>query len=341
MSGNYGWGGRDRADDFSRQSNGNTTSNKGFTRAHTPYHDSFQQSDLSRASRIANSGSPRMTKGIQSNVDLSPRKAQKTSRKNVLIISLDTTGSMGRWRDEIFQRLPLLYKEAQGFLGDDLEILFIGFGDTQMGDPFEVCPLGEGPKLDEYISVLTKQSSGGGNGVESSELPALYVHQLLDTTDAKAVYFFTITDEGFYPELRQSDVDGLLGLRLIDELKQSKNIFKTLKRRMSTFTIWAETDCYNSTINERNKLSWEEAVGGENVVMLNDSRRIVDVILGVVAKTSGQYKKFTTNLNTRQGGTVYGDENIDTVHKSLCNVPAPPDAPNQDKAKTRSLLDIV
>jgi len=339
MSGNYGWGGRDRAADFTRGTRGDNWSNSGFSRAHRRYDDG-PTPDWSRADSLANrAGNPssvRMTHGAQNSVDLSAHKQQTTSKNNVIVVAMDTTGSMGQWREEIFNRLALLFKEAQGYLGESLEVLFIGFGDVPLGDPFEVAPLGNGPILDTYIDALTHESYGGGNKKESSELAALYVHQLLDTSSAQSAFFFIITDEGFYnpPEA----VKNALGIDLPAEMGNMKTVFHALKCRMGVYTIFAETNSYYESNAKRMRTQWEKALSKENIVPLDDGRRIVDVMLGVIAKVTGQYGQFSKSLQSRQGGTQHGDENIDTVHQSLSLVQGTPSA-SSVKARTRSLLD--
>ncbi|MBU1032615.1 hypothetical protein KJ937_01645 [Patescibacteria group bacterium] len=353
MSGNYGWGGNDRSPSYAPRTRygGGGGNSGGFTRAHSAY-DHDDEPDYSRADSLANqAGNPKsvaMTRGASvarsaagsvacSNVDLSADKAQKTTADNVIIVAADSTASMGEWRDEIYKRLALLFKEAQGLLGESLEILFIGFGDYQAcDDPFEVAPLGSGPVLDEYIDALTKKSAGGGNAVESSELTALYVHSLLDTSSAKSVYFFVITDEGFYRDFSERAVGDVLGLDLPAELNP-KATFRALKRRMGVYSILPQTDSYRNEDGIQEQ--WKETLGEENVVPLDDRRRVVDVILGAIAKVTGQYAKFTQALHSRQGGTQFGTVNIQTVHNSLSMVKGAPQAPTT-KAGTVSLLNV-
>ncbi|PIR94082.1 hypothetical protein COT97_03280 [Candidatus Falkowbacteria bacterium CG10_big_fil_rev_8_21_14_0_10_39_11] len=342
MSGNYGWGGRDRPsrsdDSYSRSSY-----NSGFSRARTPYQDSGV--DYSRADQIANrAGNPSSVNMSQAanrksgKVDLSLRKAQKATKQNVIIVANDTTGSMGYWRAEIAKRLALMFNEAQGFLGESLEILFIGFGDVPEGDPIEATPFGSGPILSEYINSLTRQSMGYNNAIESPDLAAMYVHSLVDTSEAKNVYFFIITDEGFYPNVSPSNIDAIMGVRLPSELTKSADVFKRLKARMGVFTILAQTGCYSDSQRRVIKSQWEDALTAENVVPLDDARRVVDVMLGVIAKTTGQFTKFSTDLSKRQGGTQYGSENIQNVLQSISMVRGAPTSPKPPNSQ--SLADM-
>jgi hypothetical protein len=333
MSGNYGWGGRDRSDDYSTPYSGG-----GFTSARTPY---ATPADYSRPAPSRSATSLRMTAGpskVLGDAELSPRKHIKTTKDNVIIVSLDRTGSMGEWRHEIFTRLALLFKEAQKYLGESLEIVFMGFGDgPACGDDFHVAPSGCGPELDDYLVSLDQHASGGGNYIESAELPAYYVSQQIDTTAAKSVFFFTITDEGFYQTVNEEEIDGVLGLRMPPEKVNAAQVFQSLKTRMNVFLIKAETGCYDVIINKMNDKQWKDAVGDDCFVALDDHRRVVDVMLGVIAKVRGQMDQFSKDLMDRQGSTHYGSVNIATVSRSISMVKGAPASPSI-KAGTKSLL---
>jgi len=336
MSGNYGWGGRDRSDDYSSTSG----SVGGFSSARTPYAGgSHNYGGAAAPNPSLGQASLRMTRVPGVAVDLSPRKHIKTTKDNVLLVSLDRTGSLNAWHAEIVQRLALLYKEAQKYLGDSLEIVFMGYGDAQLcGDKFEVAPTGSGQELDGYITALDTPANGGGNSIESAELPAYYVANQIDTTDAKSVFFFTITDEGFYPEVCRADVDAVLGLRSPQEAINSAGVFRSLKPRMNTYVIMARTGSQYPTQERVIDAQWKDALGDDCFVPLDDSRRVVDVMLGVIAKVRGQFAQFSQDLNKRQGGTAYGNVNISTVQQSISMVTGAPSAPSV-KAGTQSLLN--
>ncbi len=345
MSGNHGWGGNDRADDFSPRQN------DGFSQAHKPYsQQNYDPDRFSNASKQLNNRSVHMTAGPSvaqaalsqiapamsrlSPVDTNPRRKQVTTKKNVIIVSVDRTGSMGPWTKEILDRCAVLYKEAQKYLGEDLEILFTSFGDyPATRDEFLVAPLGHGPELDTYLKVLNADADGGGNGVESSDMAAMYCLEMLDTSSAQNVFFFTVTDEGFYPEKRHSE--DYLGCKTSPELRDMIAVYRALKIRMNVFTIFGATATGRGYGNA-NK-SWEETLGDDHVVPLDDGRRVVDVMLGVVAKITNQFDQFSVHLDMRQGGTQFGAVNQKTVFNALSRVAGAPQAPIV-KAGTRSLM---
>lgn len=347
MSGNNGWGGNDRDYDYSPR-----TVDDGFSKAHKPYQNSDPDYDsansrvnksrvnLTAGPSVANAqlsqlaASPAMSQALP-RVNLSARRKQVTTKKNVIIVAVDRTGSMGQWTQEILDRCAVLYKEAQKYLGEDLEILFTSFGDyPATRDEFLVAPLGHGPELDTYLKVLDAGADGGGNGVESSDMAAMYCLEMLDTSSAQNVFFFTVTDEGFYTDKRHAE--GYIGCNSSPELKDMLAVYRALKVRMNIFTIFGATATGRGYGNA-NK-SWEEALGDGHVVPLDDSRRVVDVMLGVIAKVTGQFQDFSIHLGQRQGThTQFGAVNQKTVLGALSHVVGAPQEPNV-KAGTRSLM---
>lgn len=333
MSGNYGWGGGDRNRDFDPP-----------PRRDTGYSDDFGRAQRAYQNRPSNTYTPppdpapsRMSHQVSAgaNVDLSARKRQATKAKNVIILTQDTSGSVGPWREEIFKRLALLHGEARKLLGDSVEILLIGVGDVRKcNDPFEVAPLGDGPVLDRYINALTHESAGGGNDMESTELPAVYVDQMVDTSTAQRVFYFTITDEGFYPTVATDEVERHLGITLSGTL-ESALIFRRLTQRMEVIAVLAETTTFRD--NPAIEAQWRETLGADGLTRLSDGRRIVDVIIGAIAKVTGQYEQFSQALNTRQGGTRYGQENIANVHSALSALRGAPSKPAARGRGTRAL----
>lgn len=336
MSGNIGWSGGNRTDDFTSDDD-----SPGFSHASRAYASPASSTApprdfppppstplLSRAFTDSAPQSPPVS------VDLSVTKRQKTTAKNVVIIAIDISDSVGSWREELFDRLALFFTEAQKYLGESLEVMFIGFDDVPKGAGLEVTPLGAGRILDTFLLSMNKDGYGYGNGIESADLAAWHVHQLLDTSDAQNVFFFTITDEGFYdliggnhPRSRQ-----LFSAACSIGRLPTKDIYDDLRRRMKVLTIFAKTPCESYSDEEKRRMlaQWEGAIGCENVLTLHDARRVVDVMLGAIAIMNGQGQRFSRALRSRQAGTQYTEENISTVEFSLSRLRVP-------KTPTRAL----
>lgn len=242
----------------------------------------------------------------------------KSTASNVIIVVQDVTQSMSTWPLEIWNRLPTLFIEACQYFGsEDLEILFIVHGDARTDNfPIQISRFAKGKELDDILLSFYMKCGGGGQGDESQELVAYYLLKQVDTSSAQNVYTFFITDEAACDAVDPNHVKEHLGLTIDQQFVQTKNIFDVLRSRGKIFTILCETkNSYYDPQHIRN--SWESYVGKEGIIPLNDSRRVVDVMLGAIAKLTGQFAQFTHNLTSRQVGTRHGNENIQIVQNSL------------------------
>jgi len=284
----------------------------------------------------------------KTNVYPDARHSLKSTASNVIIVVQDVTRSMNRWPDEIFKRLPLLYHETCDYLGisnpttqtsDDLEILFIAHGDARTDSyPLQVAPaFGKGPELDDYLASFYTDCGGGGQGSESQELVAYYLLKQVDTTSANNVYTFFITDEAACDQVDSTLVYDHFGLNMDRELFNTKTIFESLQRRGKVFTILCDTSNYDYDKNDI-KNSWENLVGKNNILPLNDSRRVVDTMLGSIAKLTGNIDTFSKNLMSRQQGSKYQDVNIAEVNKSISLIGNGPGTPSTPKKTKKSLI---
>ncbi len=257
-----------------------------------------------------------ITTPINNNYPEAKHKLVSTAA-NVVIIVMDVTGSMQDWPVEIFKRLPTLYIEACDYISsDDLEILFCAHGDAAKRDlhPIQVARFGKGQELDDILSSFYMKCAGGGNGKESHELMAYYLLKQVDTSSAQNVYTFFITDEPPFETIDKSLAFQHLGLQLESAYSETAIVFNALKTKMQLFGILCESGSYQSDPIIK---QWKKYLGQENVIHLDDHRRVVDVLLGVMAKLNDQSELFTSNLTKRQKGTKYADVNVQTVQKSI------------------------
>lgn len=272
------------------------------------------------------------------------KHALTSTARNVLIVVTDVTGSMGENPAEIFLRLPLMYEQAALLLGSrDLEILFVAHGDARTDQhAVQVTRFGAGPELDPLLASFSLSCGGGGQGSETPELVAYYLLRQVDTSSAQNVYVWFITDEAGCERLDPSMVKHWLDLDLASDHQEARTVFTLLRRKTHTFVILLNTDCYRDQPDKYNKIRpyWERMLGGvESVVPLDDTRRIVDVMLGTIAVMTGQLALFTGALKSRQLPTQHGSHNVATVLQSIALVGrGTPSSPYMLPAKTRPLL---
>lgn len=241
----------------------------------------------------------------------------ESSAPNVLIVIMDATGSMKQWPGEIFKRLPLLHADAVRYLGGgDVEILFIVMGDAKTdARPIQVGRFGRGPELDGILAAFDLRSChGGGNGGESHELAAAYVHAKVDVSSARNVHTFFITDEPPFSHVDANECRTHLGFDPHAELRSTDALFAALRRRMHVHAVLCETGTYDPAPIEAR---WRKLLGEEGVLPQNDHRRVVDVMLATLAAVTGQIDRFTQDLRSRQLGTPHGVQNIQSVLASI------------------------
>lgn len=250
------------------------------------------------------------------------RHEVKSQAEVVIIVSQDVTGSMGEWPDEIFRRLPLLHKEACEYFGtQSLEILFIAHGDARTDNcALQVARFGAGPELDGILASFDRNCGGGGQATESHELVAYYLLKRTDVTSARQVYAFFLTDEAACADVSPRLVRQEMSVDADPAFADTQTLFGALRKRMNVYTVLCETNNYDPREVRGIKSFWVKTLGTENVLPLNDSKRVVDVMLGVFAKTTDQMDRFSRNLGSRQAGSQYANQNIGTVMKSIALV---------------------
>lgn len=323
MSGAFGWGGGDRrkATDFN-------TPDPGFSKAHSAYNRPAPLPSAAQPSGQASRGlgsnfwadsqaapAP-MAVGPAIVVDPKNRKIVCTA-ENVIFVLLDGTGSMGTWRSEIWARVRLLFEEAKALLGDNLQIVFGTFGDVKCGDQVEIADPGAGPALDAHLAALNIDFSGGGDEEESPELLAFYLLEQVDVTACKHVYTYFITDEKAAPTVNATYAQQHLGVQPRERLT-TKDAFRRLLLKMETYVVLRRTDQSNYD-PDRIRAFWTDILP-ERILPLDDGRRVVDVMLACVAKTTGQMQSFQQSFMVRNQGSQYAAVNFQTVQKSVAMV---------------------
>lgn len=211
--------------------------------------------------------------------------------KNPLVPCLDVTGSMGNWTRTIYDKMPMFFGQIvqQGYL-EDLSISFAANGDayTDMY-PVQVCDFAEGTALDNNLGKIVLEGNGGGQGKESYDLIAyFYANCCKFPADAEPFFFF-LADEGVYEEVDPDQVEDLFGVSLEKGIK-SKKVFSALKEKFhgNVFLIHKHyCDNANSSENRHIVSQWEDLLGEDHVLILEDPKAVMDVMLGAIALTTG------------------------------------------------------
>lgn len=203
-------------------------------------------------------------------------------KENPIMVVLDVTGSMGIAAEVIYDKMPMFFGQIkiQNYLPDP-SISFAAVGDTH-GDkwPIQICDFAEGSSLDDWLGKIYLEGGGGGGHHESYEMLAYYYNKMVEFTHPKKnPYIFFIGDEGFYSKIKPSDLKTWFGIT--EEGIDSADVFKQLKEKYNIFLIH-KTYCYSSKDKDIVK-QWTDAIGQENVLVLDEPKAVVDVMLGAIA----------------------------------------------------------
>lgn len=330
MSGHYGWGGNDN---YSSSNSGGSSSrhydddntgyggysnnkpatqqiNKTAVRSNT-YANPYYGGTAATQSRVVDT---------TQNVDVSIKNVSST-KENVILIGLDVTGSMREWIPEIFKFLPLLHAEASLMLSGETEILFASFGDGEHYDKLLTAPFGSDKTLDSYLAAVRTSANGGGNYVETPESFLYYVDKYVDLTASKQVFTFVVTDEGIKKNFSARSWESMTGTSFIREEFSNSELVRRLRLKTDVATIFSSSNAYyaNDVVHMRN--SWAEILPEGSLLEMARANLVVETMLAFIAARVNKMDVFKTQYADRRGGTQYGQENLNTVLRSVSLVP--------------------
>jgi hypothetical protein len=238
--------------------------------------------------------------------DLLPKnRVLSCDHKNPVVINLDVTGSMGNWARTIYDKMPMFFGQIvqQGYL-PDLSISFAANGDAYSDRyPIQVCDFAEGTALDADLAKIFIEGNGGGNHHESYELMAwLYANKCKIPKDAVPFFFF-LADEGVYDTVDSDQVQSLFGVSVSGQVT-AKAVFAKLLKKFKGNVFLVHKNYYddaNSPTNKEIVAQWEDLIGSDHVLVLQDPKAVVDVMLGAIAVSSGtrDLSEYATDMEER------------------------------------------
>jgi len=214
------------------------------------------------------------------------------TNKSPVVCCVDVTGSMGKWPKVIWDKLPMFYGQIllKGYL-EEPAFSFCAIGDAY-GDksPLQVTPFAQGNDIDNQISKI--HIEGGGVGLkgdhETYELAAYYYSHLcyFDVEPKDKPFLFITGDESFYENINGEQVGKLItGEQPHDS--PSIDIWKELCTKFQVILLHKMLD-YGGPDDENVVLQWQQAIGNNHVIRINNPKACVDVMLGVIAIMSGK-----------------------------------------------------
>jgi len=216
------------------------------------------------------------------------QKNMQTNCKNPIVFALDVTGSMCEWPQIIYDKMPMFFGQIlqNGYL-NDMQISFCAVSDYGDEISLQVTEFSNAPEIDERISLLY---FGGGMGPlvrhEAYELAGFFYSYMVDLSNAHLPFFFLTCDEDFYPEIPNYKIIKKLGREPQFDVVKGKKIFQDLVKKYNVFIIKKP---YNDKNIEQGEIDqWQSAVGKERILIIDNPKASIDLIMGAIAVTNGR-----------------------------------------------------
>lgn len=214
-----------------------------------------------------------------------------------ILVWLDVTGSNFHQATIVHRELPRLQKYLQdGQFCNDPQINVSAIGDANSDQyPLQFGQFESDNRLDDQIAALILEGNGGGQMCETYELGAYmaarHVHQEPLELYGKKGFCFFIGDEMPYRTITREyggwrarhTLESLTGDTIAEDI-DTKAIFDELKRQYHVFFLFQQQGAYPAS---RILPEWQELLGDENIVVLEDPSQVIEVIAGLVARLQG------------------------------------------------------
>lgn len=200
-------------------------------------------------------------------------------------VMFDVTGSMHTVPRHMQETLPELVDalKLKAFV-EDGQILFGAIGDAYSdAAPLQVGQFEADNRVEDHLGNMWLEGHGGGSGEESYDL-AFYFFARHVVTDAwekrgEKGFLFITGDEHAYPKVNHTQVRRIIGDDLDEDISIEAIIREVKERWHVYFVIPAGT----SHANEPGlKTHWEDLLGVESVLWLDDPKRLADLVAQTV-----------------------------------------------------------
>ncbi len=205
-----------------------------------------------------------------------------------IVFALDVTGSMGHIPEQLARTsLPTFMKTLLECAVEDAQVLFMAAGDATCDRaPLQVGQFeSEAALMDQWLTWSYLEGGGGGSGEESYEL-AMYTaarHTAMDCWEkrGKRGYYFMTGDEHPYPRVSKTQVSGLIGDALENDVPIRRVIAELRKTYHPFFLI---PDARRAGRCERR---WRDLLG-DHCIVLEDAADTCLVSAAIVGLSEGR-----------------------------------------------------
>lgn len=246
--------------------------------------------------------------------DLNPaRFAVRESRDSAVnpnstpvIIGVDETGSMGHLATDIIKKqLGIIMQGIRDRKPvTDPHILLAALGDATCDEaPIQTTQFEAGVELVPQIEKFFIEGNGGGNGGES--YPIIWWFARHKTAcDAfekhgRRGYLFTIGDEAPLTTLRRSEIKRFMGASVESDIPLA-DLLADVSTRWNVYHLITPT---SATAHQNAVAKWRELLG-EHAVIVDDYRRLAEVIVSIMQVNEGQDPAAVTNSWSSEAAMV-------------------------------------
>ncbi len=252
------------------------------------------------ASRLSDDINPAQMKGGKRESCDSDANPNSTA----IIIGLDMTGSMRGILSHIMQYgLGDLFKEIYDRKPvSDPQVLFCGIGDAMVNDPapFQIGQFESecGRLIDDLQKFWVDGCSGGGNDMESYDLPYYFAGHLTKTDCMlkrnQKGFIFTIGDEPPPKVLTKEIIKNVFGLDVEKDMP-FKDVLRTACQSYIPFHIIMSEGSHPSNYGLDCVLNpWRDLLG-ENAIVCSDHKKLSEVIVSILEVKAGKNKTAVEN----------------------------------------------
>jgi hypothetical protein len=268
-------------------------------------HNFAREKEKAEKHRIESFAQAKAEKKVVS--DLIPKSVTFTCKWPLMLFS-DVSGSVGIWPGKFREKYPYLEHETYIYMGRDTETCF-----GAIGDPYSLKSDGSSG-CDTYFTQIRPPAKGrenaiktlaelvieggGGSGYrEAYELAAAYaLYNVFFPKARRKPLLVIMGDEAPYEKITRKAA-ALIGVTLPEAEMSTRKIFKLLKEKC---TVYMARKPYGSYEEHEIHYEWVRLLGDNRVCVMKSPERIVDILLGIMAKESGKIPLFFEDITKRQ-----------------------------------------
>lgn len=223
-----------------------------------------------------------------------------------IIVGLDTTGSMGSIPENMVKnKLGKLMEVLIDNGVEDASICFLGIGDHYANrSPLQVGQFESGTaELDKCLTSIWLEGGGGGQQMESYHLAWLFGarHTSTDSFEKRNIkgFIFTIGDEYVHGKLESKFLEEYMGYKEPTEANM-EDLLEEAKKTYNVFHIHCNDASYQKEVSDQ----WKKLIG-ENLIIVEDSNTVPEVIASTVAIINGaDMKKLLSTMDAKTASSV-------------------------------------